>query len=206
MKWAKAKTIGWILPVVFLLSGVVNAAEFHVTNSQELHAALAASSASEDEDDTIYLDAGTYSGPFDDFYIYPSGDDQAGALTIKTEQGLTANQVILDGGMNGIVLQLRAFFHYADFTLDGITIQNGLGGGIGGLYASTSGNVTVTNCVIKNNSAGTSGSRRGGGAFVTSDSTISFKNNTISSNDAKRRSRPLPDRWTRHSQKQYHQR
>src|SRR5574340_985176 len=77
-----------ILSVLFwvLFSSPAMAAEFHVTNADQLHAALS-TARTNGEDDTIFLAAGTYGGNFD--YSNPEPKQ----LTLKGEEGTAAEEV-----------------------------------------------------------------------------------------------------------------
>jgi hypothetical protein len=135
---AKFKVVA-LIGLFALLIGVVwigppstaSAAEFHVTNAAELHDALDAAE-SNNEDDIIYLAAGTYEGNF----LYAPLVTEHKSLTITGETGTSAADIILDGQNNGITLNLYDGSEgpAAEIRIDGITVQNGNstwnGGGI----------------------------------------------------------------------------
>jgi hypothetical protein len=80
--------------LILILPAWVGAAEFHVSKSWEL--ALALRSAAENgADDTIFLNAGTYSGKF----LYET--NEMNSLTIKAEEGLRAEEVIINNDNTG---------------------------------------------------------------------------------------------------------
>ena len=153
--------VGLLVSAIFTSQSM--AAVFHVTNATEFQAALDAAETN-GEDDTIYLASGTYAGNFS----YQPPDTEHKALTIQGEAGTFAAEVVLDGQNSGRVLFLLDYNIYADGSvpevrISGMTFQNGnslWGAGIGaGLYYY---NISITNCVIVNNT----GAGLGGGVYM----------------------------------------
>ncbi|MBT8439342.1 MAG: hypothetical protein KJO91_06405, partial [Gammaproteobacteria bacterium] len=153
-------------------------------------------------DDTLYLQQGTYdastSGANTFEYGAASNDNMSVVIsggwnndfsTQSTDPTLT----LLDGGNNAPVVHILADANGVsyDFELDTLTIQNGLsttshGAGIRA-YTGTSGtagmiNLTVRNCMIRNNDAKTSGSYYGGGLY--SNTYFEIYDSTFDSNSA----------------------
>ncbi|GEM_PF-1711866 len=115
--------------------------------------------------DTLYLASGTYTEH--DIVINKS-------VTIQGLNG--AANTILDAGQAGRVLALPLG---VTVTLDGLTIQNGLGalGGFGGgIY--NNGTLTVQNCILNGNA----GPISGGGIY--NDGTLAVINSMLSGNTA----------------------
>src|SRR3990172_1856437 len=182
-------TVNSFVSVLFLLSFLLFptdgfAAVFNVTDEAELRNALDMA-ATNGEDDTINIAAGTYNtdGTTFDYPLDIVAGDENFALTIVGEgPGVT----ILDGGNSEQVLDIQTWNIPDDsnvnITITGMTIQNGndptpTGGG--GLYVRTeSANITIENCEFGNNSAA-----GGGGARVHSDSgDVTLNNNTFTDN------------------------
>jgi len=123
------------------------AATFCVSNETELQTALT-TAASNGEDDTIQIVQGTYNGNF----IYAS--TQGNSLTVEggytsgcASQVIDPGNTVLDGGGVDHVLALVRQTGEADFSLEGLTLQNGNAStetNGGGLYARTEGHVTLT--------------------------------------------------------------
>jgi len=80
--------------LILILPAWVGAAEFHVSKSWELVLALR-SAAENGADDTIFLNAGKYSGKF----LYET--NEMNSLTIKAEEGLRAEEVIINNDNTG---------------------------------------------------------------------------------------------------------
>lgn len=151
------------------------AAEFHVTDATEFKNALDTAD-SNGEDDFIYLAAGTYQGRF---VCY---DADFKSLTITNEMGTHAANIILDGQNKGCVLK---FHHWADgpvaeLSINGITVENGnnydVGGGI--CAALPAYNISITNCIIRNNEA----IGCGGGIYMDTHENLILENNLILNN------------------------
>jgi hypothetical protein len=207
------KSRAWFfLARVFALSAVVDpistvlAAEFHVSDGNELYSVLFDEVGSNAEDDIVYLAAGTYYQSISDFpprggFIVSAGGD---SLTIMGEPGTSASDVVIDAhGILGCLKIIDSSLHpsYTDLpyetimdpafdrpriVVSGITFQNGdYEYDSGGLeidadkYA-----VTVQNCIIKNN---TSGAGRGGGLSISSAFNLVLENNQILDNSVRER-------------------
>ena len=142
------------LLVLAICASQLMAAEFHVTNATEFKNALN-TTENNGENDTISLAAGTYTGSFS----YHPAETEHKSLTIAGEPGTISREIILDGRHLHGVLTLyddNSTGSVVDININGITIQNGLGsGGASGLrtrFLEQSANVSITNCIIKNNS------------------------------------------------------
>ncbi|MEA3357975.1 MAG: choice-of-anchor Q domain-containing protein [Thermodesulfobacteriota bacterium] len=166
-----------------------NNGEFHVTTTEELQNALG-SAENDGIDNIIYLSAGIYLGGF---YYHP-GNTEHNSITIIGEPGINTEDIILDG--QGVSDVLTLYHDDSSYTGDvaharvsGVTIQNGLGsGGSGGirirLYPEY--DISLTNCIIKENT--TPGS--GGGAIIEAylgGGNITVENNIIADNTATER-------------------
>jgi parallel beta-helix repeat protein len=167
------------LMMVALFTGLLAAAsaqafEFHVTTPQELQAALA-TAASNGTDDTVYLAAGTYVGNF----RYRT-TTEINSLTVKAEEGLSAEDVILDGNQNAYVLMFDTSQISASLFLEKLTIQNGRSTNGGGAYILTKGEVHLSGCMIMNNTVTGSG----GGIYIKDASLTVFEDNTITGNSS----------------------
>jgi hypothetical protein len=135
------------------------------------------------QDDVIYLRQGTYStgsGPFS--YGSSGNDSKSVSLLGGWNTGFTARSsdpslTLLDGG--GVTRVLEVIADVAgvsiDFSVEGLTIQNGYGSDADGAgiraYSGTSGNngtllLTIRNCVIQDNQATVSPGRSGGGMYA----------------------------------------
>ena len=124
------------------------------------------------QDDVVCLSAGIYEGNFD------ARLQDGKPLIIKGESGTTAQDVILDGGGAGRVLDLRRLSTGSSIRLERLTIQNGMatededcGGGI---WISADGenaviNLEIWDCIVRYNQADWSG----GGIFAQSYETNS---------------------------------
>lgn len=154
------------------------------------------------EVDTIFLQQGTYdastAGASTFEYGTTSNDNMAVTLQGGWDSGFTSQSndpalTVLDGGNNAPVLHILADVTGVsfDFTLNTLTIQNGMatssnGGGIlaytGVVPTSGSLNLTVSNCLVQNNSA-TATTYNGGGIF--SNGSLEVYDSTFSSNSAR---------------------
>ena len=167
--------------LLFLNPSFSFGATFCVSNATELQTALT-TAQSNGEDDTVQIVQGTYNGNF----IYAA--IEANSLTV--EGGYTSGcasrvidpaNTILDGGGADNVLALVRQVGAADFSLEGLTLQNGSASTVvdgGGLYAKTIGHVTLTNNTFTLNTASYGGGIYGSGTVFT------VTNNTISENTA----------------------
>lgn len=163
---------------LLILINPVSAAEFHVTNATEFQNALD-TAENNGEEDTIYLASGTYPGNFS--YLPPGTEHKS--LTIMGEPGTTASNIILDGQNAGRVLRLYDWSAgpVVEITINGITVQNGnssFNSG-GGIYAALAlYNISITNCIIRNNTA----PRYGGGVYIDTNENITLENNLVLDN------------------------
>jgi len=192
-------TITFFLVLSFLsFYGYSSAATFKVSTTSEFRQALL-DAAGNGEDDTIILDAGTYKTTDDGQGTFTFSGTEAYNLTIKAKDGLTRNDVILDGDNTDQVLNFANTETDSVLTVDSITVQNGYiyydhgtpsTGGIDSSYkyevvitnsiisgnageGISSGKVTVTNSIVSENSG------RGieGGDVTVANSIISENNN-----------------------------
>ena len=162
-----------IFSIIFFNQNI-HAKEFHVADGRELF--LAFSEASNNvEDDIIYLAAGVYKGEF----IFETSE--AKSLTLTTEQGLRADQVVFDG--EGMVRPLYFSSEFAaDMAIINISVRNGkTDGNGGGVYISTAGIVEFHENIIYDNSG-----NFGGGVYITKTGLgmLTFLNNSVLNNEA----------------------
>ncbi|MDW8434521.1 MAG: right-handed parallel beta-helix repeat-containing protein, partial [Aquificaceae bacterium] len=141
---------------------------------------------SNNQDDVICIQAGTYQVTQTLTYITPNGDG-GHKLTIKAVGGT----VTLNGNNSVQIMRIDTDSDnsastsdaQADVTIEGITFQNGnnSSGDGGGLYVKTrEANITLTNNTFSGNQA-----QYGGGAYAGSGSgTVTLTNNTFSNNTA----------------------
>lgn len=85
-----------LLIAICLLPNIVLAQTFNVSTTAQLRTALENATVN-GEDDVIILEAGTYKTTDDGLGTFKFSDTEAHNLTIKAKDGLTANDVILDG-------------------------------------------------------------------------------------------------------------
>jgi hypothetical protein len=172
---------------LFLLPTYSLGATFCVNNATDLQTALT-TAQSNGEDDTIQIVQGTYNGNF----TYAA--TEANSLTL--EGGYTAGcasrvidpaNTVLDGGGVNHVLALVRQEGAADFSVEGLTLQNGSASTAihgGGLYAKTFGNVTLTNNTFTGNTAWSGGGAWVGGRDWDWGGPCNLNNNTFSGNTA----------------------
>ncbi len=139
-----------------------NGATFNVGTGAELSSALA-SAASNVEDDTIVLAAGTYA--ISATLLYNSSEARALALN-----GAGMGVTVLDGGSVRQIMSLVATAAGASIAVSNMTFQNGSTSGSGGALAAetTSGTLTIDRCEITDSKA-TGGASVGGAANLFSD-------------------------------------
>jgi predicted outer membrane repeat protein len=174
-----------LIAICLVIVCPAQAAEFCVSDAAGLQAALT-QAASNDEDDTIRIQQGTYVGNF----VYASYE--ANALTI--EGGYTSGcasrtidpaNTVLDGNQTGNVLVISTD-KATPARIGGVTLQNGVAsnGCGGGLYfKATRGNIEISSCMLSVNSAGING----GGVYADTDSgelTMTLIDNTFIGNSA----------------------
>ena len=170
----------WTMGLLFLTvisASPALAEEFHVTDVAGFQNALN-TSQSNGQDDTIYLAAGAYQGNF----IINTTD--AKSLSIRAETGLSAQNVILDGGNSGTVLDIGGSADGGTVSLEDLTIQNGTGSGIYVGLDSKSVLILLNRLIIQNNS----NEYRGGGInlYTNGDATIDMEiwNSIIKNNQS----------------------
>jgi hypothetical protein len=130
----------WLLCMA--MSGLAGAADFHVTNAQQLQNALTVAAA-DGAADNIYLAAGTYLGNFD----YNSSESYD--LTIEGEPGTATTNIIVNGAGAGRSLSMSCYAP-ANLTIQGITFIRNCGNGQnswGALRCSTTNaDVSISGC------------------------------------------------------------
>ncbi|MBI4682561.1 MAG: hypothetical protein HY757_05595 [Nitrospirae bacterium] len=151
--------------IIFVLFFGVNgfAATFKVTNTREFRIALK-KAAGNGQDDTIILNAGVYKTTDDGLGTFVFSDVEPYDLTVKAKDGLTSNDVILDGKNADVVIKFKnpqGITH--EVTLERVSIINGKAGGVDCDY-----NLSVTGSIISNNGEGEGLSGRGGKAVTNS--------------------------------------
>jgi hypothetical protein len=128
--------IFWIF-LLFITNSSM-AATFCVGTSAELQTALTVAGTNT-QDDVIKIQQGTYNGNF----VYAStesfGVTLEGGYTVGcASRVVDPTNTVLDAQNNGVVLALSAPDVFADFEVDGLTLQNGnVNSDGGGLYAVT---------------------------------------------------------------------
>lgn len=214
MKLMKSRfqiTALFFLSLSFLsFCGYSSAATFNVSTTSEFRQALL-DAAGNGENDTIILNAGTYKTTDDGQGTFMFSDSEAHNLTIKAKDGLTRDDVILDGDNTDQVLNFSNTETDSVCTVDSITVQNGdyesnvLGGGKAGGGIGSSNKIIITNTTISNNVANHGGGicanrggsvmnstvsnniaygprSHGGGIYSSGDVTITITNSVISNN------------------------
>jgi hypothetical protein len=156
-------------------------AVFNVSSSAELQSALTTAQGN-GSDDVIQIAQGTYVGNF--VYASTQANDLSilgGYSTDFNSRDVDASNTILDGDASNGVIVLMATTVVSDFTIDGLTIQNGSTSGLygkgGGIRVESQGQISLTNNILINNT-----SYDGSGAYIEGD--VTFSNNTVSSNTA----------------------
>jgi hypothetical protein len=146
-----------IVSTILCFTQTIQAKTFHVADGRELF--LAFSEASDNgEDDIVYIAAGVYKGEF----IFETSE--ANALTITSEPGLSAEQVVFDGEEMVRPLYISADVE-SDFEVGNITVRNGkVDGNGGGIYINTYANVNFYGNIVADNHA-----ESGGGAYIKSN-------------------------------------
>jgi predicted outer membrane repeat protein len=161
-------------------------ATFSVNNPTGFQTALTMAQ-SNNEDDVINVEAGTYNITTTLTYTTPTGDNHH-KLTIQ-EAG--AGSTILDGGGTHQIMYINtdpSSFHLdtgSDIAIIGLTFQNGsVGANGGGAYVHTyNAAISLTDNVFTGNSS--TGVYNGGGAYLQSSSAaVTLTGNTFTSNSA----------------------
>jgi parallel beta-helix repeat protein len=151
---------------------------FCVSTSTELAEALLASE-NDGEDNLIQLVQGLYEGNF----VYNSGEMhdltlEGGYIAGCGSRVVDPATTVLDGIGNGTVLNISSA-QAINITVDGITLQNGSGGGI--LLCCDFNNVALINNLMQENTINDRG--QGGGISICCDVvTVSLSNNTVNHN------------------------
>ena len=170
------------LLLLFLTPTFSFAATFCVSNATELQTALT-TAQSNGEDDTIQVVQGTYNGNF----TYAATE----ANNLAIEGGYTSGcasrvvdpaNTVLDGGGVDNVLALVIQTGAADFSVEGLTIQNGSASTVengGGVYIKNNGATTLNRNIFSNNS---SPGGYGGGLYNSGRGTLT--DNTFTGNTA----------------------
>ena len=172
-----------LLFAVFLATSFARADTFCVSTAAELQAALTIT-ASNGQDDAVQVVQGLYEGNF----IYATATEAfdlgifGGFLPGCGSQVVNPSNTLLDGLGAGTVLALSTD-QTVNFEMEGLTLQNGVAtsGKGGGLFASTHGDLTLTNNIFSSSSAdgGT-----GGGAFLENADTVTLTSNNFSDNES----------------------
>ena len=169
--------------LLFLAPHLSAAATFCVSNETELQTALTAA-ASNGEDDTVQIVQGTYNGNF----TYAS--TETNSLTIEggytedcSSRTIDPENTVLDGGGVDNVLMLVTDDLAADFSVEGLTIQNGSSLTVsngGGLYVNTAAELTLSKSIFSGNIA----TDNGGGACVLGSTDATITDNIFIGNSA----------------------
>ena len=169
-----------LLSTVFFLlfMNAALAATFCASSVSELQSNLT-DAAGNGQDDTVQIVQGTYEGNF--YYSSSEANDlsiKGGYASGCGSRTIDPANTVLDGTNTDSSLILVSG-QAADFLVEGLTLQNGTAGieKGGGIYALTSGSVTMRNNILSNNTANSCG----GGAFVDA-AAVTFEDNTISQN------------------------
>ena len=192
MTWCRQLVLGSVIQLFVLTTNAV-AATICVSSAAELTAALN-TAAVNGQSDSIRIVTGTYSGSF----VYASIE----AFNLLIEGGYAPGcgsrvvdpaNTILDGGNLATVLVLTTD-KAVSFSVDGVTIQNGLASSTrrngGGLFVSVPGGaVVVHRSVLRDNQAtgapdGSFPSNSGGGLFVTQAASVAVRHSRIEGNVA----------------------
>jgi parallel beta-helix repeat protein len=187
MKNAIGRIVCNFLPVIFaglliLLLGSPSTAEnFCVGTPTELQNALSLAETNS-QNDLIKIQQGTYNGNFIYVSTEPFGVKiEGGYLSECSSRVLDPVNTVLDANSNEYVLKLISPEGVkADFTVDGLTMQNGnvTGSNGAGLHIATGrGNVTITNNKVINN-------QNGVGLFVKDADPLKMSDNIITNNNA----------------------
>ena len=165
---------------VFFIPTLCLAATFCVNNATDLQIVLT-TAQSNGEDDTIQIVQGMYSGNF----TYASAETnsliiEGGYTEDCSSRTINPENTVLDGGGVDNVLMLVTDDLTVNFSVEGLTIQNGSSSTVvngGGVYVNAGvGELTLSENIFIGNSA----SNDGGGVFVTGTGT--FTNNTFTGN------------------------
>ena len=140
-----AFVLTYFLLLLLALFSVVQAGNFTVSNMSQFQAALN-TAASNGENDTINVTAGTYN--VNPTLTYSSNENYF--ILIRG-----AGSPVFDGGNSRRIMQLTTTSNNSDIFLEGLTIQHGQADYGGGLNVLTqSADIFVNNCTINDNTAG----------------------------------------------------
>jgi predicted outer membrane repeat protein len=153
---------------------------WNASNVRELRRALENSTLN-GHNDTIILEKGIYSTTSDGLGAFSVDDDEPYDLTIVSAEGLSYNDVILDGADTNQVLNIRNSTNDYVLYLDGISIRNGhsFDNG-GGIY--NSGDIKIQDCNISNNLIEEPGGPIHSGGGVYTEGRLSLYNSIVSNN------------------------
>jgi len=180
-KYRHIRQLVILIGLVLISRGIdfAEAANFCVTSSSQLQAALGAA-ADNGEADEIQIAQGNYLGNF----TYQSQESYK--LTIRggyasdcASRVADPTNTVLLAGSAGSVLTVD-MEGGADVECEGITFRNGSAQQGGGLHITTIGNVTLSNNIVQGNRA----AEFGGGMNITSNGTVTLSNNTIYQNQS----------------------
>ena len=169
--------IVWIFLLFFANQSMADT--YCVSNEANLIAALN-DAKDNGADDVIKIQQGTYNGNF----VYASTESfgvtiEGGYTALCASRVVDPNNTVLDGGQNGVVLALSVSDVAVNFSVDGLTIQNGNvdvnGGGL--FIFNSDGGAKISNTKVANNSAGS-----GGGIYISEAGTIELVKNIITQN------------------------
>jgi len=141
--FGKSYTIIMLIILLLIKSSSAVAGTTVVSTGNEFQNALDVA-ANNGGDDVIILKAGRYIGGFN----YESNEDYS--LTIKSDDDLSANQVILDGDNIGKILEIDVGIYSANIQIEKIAMINiGVNNGVN---INTRGDVILSECQISYNS------------------------------------------------------
>jgi predicted outer membrane repeat protein len=140
---------------LFLIPAFSFGATFCVSNATDLQTALT-TAASNGEDDTIQIVQGTYNGNFvyasyetNSLSIEGGYDSECANRVVDPE-----NTVLDGGGVDNVLILAVADGLQADFSVSGVTVQNGASNTKtgAGLYISLGNTIIIENLISRNNS------------------------------------------------------
>jgi hypothetical protein len=144
----------FVLSIILCSDGTTLGATFPVSTTQEFRQALL-SATGNGEADTILLADGTYKTTDDGGGTFTFSDNDAHDLTI---QGSSPENVILSGEDTDRVLSFTSTTSTATIHLVGLSVVQGSSDtNGGGIYAGDLYSVTLTNCALSGNIAGSYG-------------------------------------------------
>ena len=158
-------------------------ANHYVSTAAELQSALT-EAQNNALDDVIHIAQGTYLGGF--IYVSTESNDLSilgGYSSDFSVREVDSSNTVLDGGASSGVIVIMTPLAACDFSIDGLTMQNGLTsatelyGKGGGIRVESGGQINITNNNFTNNS-----SYDGSGAYI--EGNVTFSNNIFSSNTA----------------------